>query len=386
MQFKDIIGHNSTKEKLIDTANKERISHAQLFLGSEGSGLLSLALAYAQYVNCEHPIDGDSCNDCKSCRKFNKLAHPDLHFVFPVVKTPKIKNPVSLDYLTEWREFINSTKFHSYNKWLDFLGTENLQGSIYSQESQEIIRIVNLKTFEAKYKIIIIYMPEKMNISAANKLLKAIEEPPAQTLFFLVSEDDSQILTTILSRTQLVKITKLSDEQIFENLKNQHPDFDQNKLKDIARISSGNAVYAEEIVKEELNPGSAGLNENFELFSKFMRLAYSPNFSLINEMVEELGKLGREKQKIFIEYSLRLLRENFILNTNNNNQNINFLTQKEAEFSLKFNKFINQLNIFALYQEFNKAHADIIRNASAKILFLDLLLKTAKLLKLKSVS
>lgn len=386
MQFKDIIGHNSTKEKLIEAAEKGRISHAQLFLGSEGSGLLSLALAYAQYVNCEHPIDGDSCNDCKSCRKFNKLAHPDLHFVFPVVKNKKIKNPVSLDYLNEWREFINSTKFHSFNKWLDFLGAENSQGGIFAQESQEIIKIVNLKTFEAKYKIIIIYMPEKMNISAANKLLKALEEPPAQTLFFLVSEDNSQILTTILSRTQLIKIAKLSDEQIYENLKKQFPDFDENTLNDIARISDGNAVYAQEIVNEELNPGTVGLSENFDLFTKFMRLAYSPNFSQINDLVEELGKLGREKQKKFLEYSLRLLRENFILNTNNNNQKINFLTKKEVEFSLKFNKFINQLNIFALYEQFNKAHADIIRNASAKILFLDLILKTAKLLKLKKIS
>ncbi len=386
MQFKDIVGHKKIKQKLIDTVKNNRISHAQLFLGAEGTGKLSLALAYAQYVNCENPSDNDSCGECKSCRKFRKLAHPDLHFVFPVVRTPKLSKPVSLDYLEQWREFINKDKFHSYNQWLEFLGTENLQGSIYAQESQEIIRIVNLKTFEAKYKIIIIYMPEKMNISAANKLLKAIEEPPPQTLFILVSEDDSQILTTIRSRTQLIKISRLSDEQIFDNIRTLFPDFDQDKLRDITKISNGNALYAEQIVREELNPTQNSLSDNFELFVRFMRLAYAPKFAEINILVEDLAKLGREKQKNFIEYSLRMIRENFILNINKEQDKISFLTKKEKDFSLKFNQFINQNNIFALYEELNKAHADIIRNASAKILFLDLILKTAKLLKLKHKS
>ena len=386
MQFKDIIGHQIIKQKLIETHKANRISHAQLFLGAEGSGKLSLALAYAQYINCENPSDNDSCGECKSCRKFQKLAHPDLHFVFPVVKTKKISKPVSLDFLEQWRQFVNNDKFHSYNKWLGFLGTENLQGSIYAQESKEIIRIVNLKTFEAKYKIIIIYMPEKMNIAAANKLLKAIEEPPPQTLFILVSQDDSQILTTIRSRTQLIKIPRLSDEQIFENIKLLFPDFDQNRLREITKISNGNALYAEQIVAEELNPSENGLSDNFDLFVRFMRLAFSLRFVDINELVDQLAKLGREKQKTFIEYSLRMIRENFILNIDKQKDELSFLTKKERDFSEKFNRFINRDNIFALYEEFNKAHADIIRNASAKILFLDLILKTAKLLRLKQKS
>ncbi|MEA3452506.1 MAG: DNA polymerase III subunit, partial [Bacteroidota bacterium] len=377
------IGHSLVKNRLIETIKKNRISHAQLFLGPEGSGKLSLALAYAQYINCLNPTKEDSCGECKSCKKFQALAHPDLHFVFPVVRSPKISKPVSIDYLPQWREFLNNSKQHSYNKWLDFLGTENLQGSIYAQESKEILRIVNLKTFDAKYKIIIIYMPEKMNISAANKLLKAIEEPPPQTIFILVSEDESQIITTILSRTQLIKIPRLTNEQIFDNLKTNYPDYDESKLNSIAKISNGNAEYADEILQEEINPDSGGLSEVFELFKNFMRLAFSPNFELINVLIDDIGKLGREKQKNFIVFSLRLIRENFILNTKSGEESLSFLTKDESNFSVKFNQFINQNNIFALYEEFNKAYADLIRNASAKILFLDLILKTAKLLKIK---
>ncbi len=381
MQFKDIIGHSEIKKRLIGSVKNNRISHAQLFLGSEGNGKLALAIAYAQYINCENPTENDSCGQCKSCKKFEKLIHPDLHFVFPVVKTNKIKNPVSLDYLEQWKNFLSNSKFHSYNKWLDTIGTQNAQGGIFKDESKEIIKIVNLKTFEAKYKIIIIYMPEKMNITAANKLLKAIEEPPPQTLFILVSEDESQILNTILSRTQLIKIPILSESEILEILKNKNTNIDEKTLLDIAKISNGNAVYAEEILNNEINQTDSSLSKNFEYFSEFMRLAYSLNFSSINNFVEKISSIGREKQKNFLEYSLRLLRENFIMNQTNNNEKLIFLTNTEKQFSQNFNKFITQNNIFALYDEFGKAHSDIIRNASPKILFLDLLLKTNILLK-----
>jgi DNA polymerase-3 subunit delta' len=381
VQFKEIIGQKAIKKKLIETVEKGRISHAQLFLGSEGTGKLSLALAYAQYINCENPTGNDACGECKSCKKFNNLVHPDLHFVFPVVRTPKISKPVSLDFIDKWREFLSTKKFYSYNDWLEFLGTENLQGSIYAQESQEIIRIVNLKTFEARYKIIIIYMPEKMNITAANKLLKAIEEPPPNTLFLLVSEDESQILTTILSRTQLVKVPLLQQEDVEEALKMLYPDAPIELINDVAKISSGNLITAQKIMIEELSGGETGVSENFNRFTKFMRLAFSRNFIEINAFVEEISKIGREKQKQFIEYSLRILRENFILNKQMNE--IAFLTKSEMKFSANFYKFINEKNIFHLYEEFNKAYADIIRNAAAKILFMDLILKTSKLLRIK---
>ena len=377
MQFKDIFGHKKTIKRLIDVAAKNRVSHAQLFYGAEGTGKISLTIAYAQYLNCTNPQNGDSCGECKSCKKFAHLAHPDLHFIYPVVKTPKISKPVSLDYLDKWRDFIKKSKFHSYNEWLEFIGTDNLQGSIYSQESKEIIRIINLKTFEAKYKSIIIYMPEKMNISAANKLLKAIEEPPPDTLFFLISEDESSILSTIRSRTQLIKISKLSNEELEMALRKEISEFDEKLLKDTIKISAGNFIYARQILNKSEN-----YFQNFNLFTELMRTSFSANFASINNIAETISKLGREKQKSFLAYSLRLIRENFILNTTKNND-LNYLTQKEAEFSKKFNRFINKKNIEQLFYEFNKAYSDIARNASAKILFFDLMLKTSQLLRTK---
>lgn len=383
MQFKEIIGHKEIKLKLIDTVKNNRISHAQLFLGNEGVGKMSLALAYAQYINCEHPSETDSCGECKSCKKNQKIAHPDLHFVFPVVRTPKFSKPVSSDFIDKWREFLSKNKFISYNEWLKFIGTDNLQGSIYAQESQEMIRIVNLKTFEAKYKIIIIYMPEKMNISASNKLLKAIEEPPPNTLFILVSEDESQIITTIRSRTQLIKINNLSTEEIIAELSNDFENADIELIKDVAKVANGNYIYAYNVLSDELNPQESTRVENFNFFTRLMRAAFGVKITEIVALSEELSKLGRERQKEFLLYSSKMLRENFILNTIKKENDFNYMTKKENEFSLKFNMFITQNNIYELYNEFNSAYGDIVRNASAKILFLDLILKTAQLLKNK---
>lgn len=383
MQFKDVAGHTKTKKKLIETVINNRISHAQLFLGNEGSGKMSLALAYAQYVNCENPSETDSCGVCKSCKKIQKIAHPDLHFVYPVVRTPKFSKPVSTDYIDKWREFLSKNKYLSYNDWLNFIGTDNLQGNIYAQESQEIIRIVNLKTFEAKYKILIIYMPEKMNISASNKLLKAIEEPPPNTLFILVSEDESQIITTIRSRIQLIKIDNLSTEEIITELTNNFQTADNQLITETAKISGGNYIYAKNIIKDELNEHKSTRLQSFNYFCTMMRAAYGLKINDIINLSTELSKLGREKQKEYLIYSNRMIRENFILNKTKTQTDINYLTKKELEFSFKFSVFITEKNIFELHEEFNKAYSDIERNASAKILFLDLILKIAQLLKKK---
>ena len=383
MQFKHIIGHKEIIKKLIETVKKDKISHALLFLGQEGIGKITLAIAFAQYLNCTNKLEGDSCGECKSCKKYIKLAHPDLHFVFPVVRTPKISKPVSLDYINQWREFILKSKFHSYNEWLDFIGTDNLQGNIYSQESKGIIRIINLKTFEAKYKVLIIYMPEKMNISAANKLLKAIEEPPPNTLFILISENETDILTTIRSRVQLVKISALSKNDINKALKEEFSEVNDEFIQDAISISAGNYIYARQVLNEDMRGVENSFSINFELFSVFMRSSFSANFISISDIVEKISKLGREKQKSFILYSLRFLRENFILNSANLSAELNYMTKKETKFAEKFNQFINKKNIFFLFDEFNKSYTDITRNASAKILFLDLSLKVSQLLRIK---
>ena len=376
MLFKEIIGHTKIKEKLIHSVKNDRISHAQLILGPEGNGKLALAIAYAQYISCENKQENDSCNTCKSCRKYNKLIHPDLHFVFPVIGSANVSD----NFIHQWRSYVLQTNFHSFNNWLNFIGTENKQASIYSAESQQIIRKLNLKSFESKYKIMLIWMPEKMNISASNKLLKMLEEPPAKTIFLLISENEEQIITTIRSRTQLIKIPKLSSEDILNILKKQNTTLDEESLINIAKTSNGNFIEAE----NELNNinDSESESQNFELFSRFMRLAFAVKITEIVPLIDEISKLGREKQKNFLHYSLRLIRENFILNSAAEyKKEITYLTKKELEFSQKFNQFINNKNINQLYYEFNKAHQDIERNGYNKIIFLDLSLKTSRLLR-----
>lgn len=374
MQFKEVVGHPKIKEQLIYTVEENRISHAQLFLGPEGSGNLALAIAYAQYIACTNKQGNDSCGVCSSCQKFKKLIHPDLHFVFPVNTSKTIKkNPVSDDYINQWRTALIENPYINQNKWYEIIEIENKQGVISKNESYEILRKLNLKTFEAEYKFMIIWLPEKMNTYAANKLLKFIEEPPEKTLFFLVSENSEQILPTILSRTQLIKIPKIDNDSLYSALCDRlgiNPD----KALDIAHLANGNYF-------EALNLASAGDEdyENLERFKSLMRLAYLRKIVEIIDWVDEIARIGREKQKGFLTYSLRLLRENFMLNIKR--KEIVYLTQKEYIFSENFSQFIHQENVSKLYEVFNKAYADIGMNAYNKIVFLDVALKIVKLIR-----
>ncbi|PID89716.1 MAG: DNA polymerase III subunit delta [Bacteroidia bacterium] len=376
MRFSAIIGQNAAKQRLITSVENNRISHAQLFLGPEGCGKLALAIAYAQYISCENRTANDSCGQCSSCSKYEKLIHPDLHFVFPVIKSPKFKNPISDNFLAEWRSFILGSSFHRYNDWLNNLDAANKQGGIFAHESAEIIRKLNFKTYEAEYKIMIIWLPEKMNVVAANKLLKMIEEPPPKTLFLLVGASTEDLLVTILSRTQLIKIPKLSDEAVGKAIQQEFKVSDE-ELSYIVRSANGDYIKAKECVNE-----SAEAAGNFELFTRIMRLCYGYKVIDAMEWVEELAKNGREKQKNFLSYGLRMLRENFVMNqAENQSKEINYLTKKEREFSKKFSKFINERNIFQLSYEFNRAHYHIERNANNKLVLFDLSLNMMKLLR-----
>ena len=374
MQFKEVIGHNKIKEKLIHTIKGNRVSHAQLFLGSEGSGNLALAIAYAQYVSCENKQENDSCGVCPSCTKFQKLVHPDLHFVYPVSTSKTVKkDPVSDDYIAQWRETIIENPYINHNKWYEIIDVENKQGIISKNESYEIIKKLNLKTFESEYKIMIIWLPEKMNASAASKLLKLIEEPPSKTLFLMVSENSEQILPTILSRTQLIKIPKIDSESMRNALCDRFG-LSPEKANDIAHLANGNYFDAQNLISSTEED-----NDNFDQFTQFMRLSYQRKVIEIINWVDEISRIGREKQKSFLAYSLRLVRENFMLNINN--KELVYLTKKELEFSEKFSQFINQENVYQIYEELNKAHSDIEMNAYNKIVFLDLALKIIKLIK-----
>ncbi len=380
MFFKDIAGHNAIKQKLIGAVKQTRVSHAILFSGPEGNGKLSLAIAFAQFLSCENKSENDSCGTCSSCLKYQKLIHPDLHFVFPVIKKKASEKPISDTYIKDWREFLSNSVYHGFEKWLKKMGTENQQAGIFAQESEEIIKKLNLKSYESEYKIMIIWMPEKMNISASNKLLKMIEEPPPKTILILVTEDSEKIIKTILSRTQLIKIPKINEQIMYESIKEKY-EIEDSKIKEIVRTSDGNYLKAEELI---LNNENSSDRENFGMFAQFMRNAYGLRVSELIEWAEKMAKSGRETQKNFLQYALKLLRENFILNISPENQNkVLFLTDNEKDFSIKFNKFIHKNNIFQLTNEFNEAYNHIERNGYNKLIFLDLALKTARLLKIK---
>lgn len=374
MRFEEIIGQESVKARLIQTVKENRIGHAQLFLGDEGTGNLALAIAYAQYVNCERKQPWDSCGQCNSCIKFQKLIHPDLQFVFPVAKTRSVtKDPVSDDFMNEWRNLVLEKHYISLSEWYETIGIENKQGLIGKRESQEIIRKLSLKSYEAEYKTVILWMPEKMNRTAANKLLKMIEEPPAKTLFLLVSGDTGQILPTILSRTQIVKVPRIQIEKLAEGLEKKF-DLKAREAGAIAKIANGNYLEAINLIYS-----SDQTEYNFEKFVSLMRTCYKPKYTEVFNWVDEMAGIGRERQKAFFQYGLRLIRENFMLTLATND--VVYLSETEEEFSKKFHRFINERNAMEIAQQFEQAQADIERNAYAKIVLLDMSLKIMKLIK-----
>jgi DNA polymerase-3 subunit delta' len=375
MNFSQIPGQAEIKSKLIRSVREERVSHAQLFAGPEGSGGMALALAYARFVSCENRSESDSCGTCKSCIKYEKMIHPDLHFVFPVIKGKKATDPVSDNYLEEWREFVRKSPYFTINDWFDSIEVGNAQGMIFASEAAEIIKKLSLKTFESDYKIMIIWLPEKMHLSTSNKLLKMIEEPPDKTLFLLVSEEPDKVIPTILSRCQLVKIPSFSNIDI-EKYLIQRSSLASEKAYDISRVSNGNIKRAIELSENEDSTLS-----NLDYFKRLMRFAWKRDIISIINWSEEIAATGREYQKNFISFSLRLLRENLMLSLDQLKNKIVFLAGEEAAFSANFHPFINQNNIYPLTEEFNMVYSHIEANGNAKIIFLDLGLKVTRLIR-----
>jgi len=375
MNFSQIPGQKEVISKLIRSVHEERVSHAQIFAGPEGCGSMALALAYARYVSCENKTPVDSCGTCKSCVKYEKMIHPDLHFVFPVIKGKKATDPVSDNYIEEWRDFVKKSPYFTLNNWLDFIEVGNAQGMIFASEAAEIIKKLSLKTFESDFKIMIIWLPEKMHQAAANKLLKMIEEPPEKTLFLLVSYEPDKVIPTILSRCQLVKIPSFSKHDIETYLTNKLS-VAADKAADIARVSNGNITRATELCE---NDDSSIINLN--RFKSLMRFAWKRDIISIVTWSEEIASTGREAQKTFITFTLRLLRENLMLSLDQLKNELVFLTGEEATFSGNFHPFINQKNIYPLTEEFNLVYSHIEANGNAKIIFLDLALKVTRLIR-----
>ena len=373
MFFKEVIGQSASKQRLIQSVTEERVSHAQLFAGSPGSGKLALAIAYAQYVACTNRQDNDSCGECPSCKKYKKLIHPDLHFVFPVIKTPKFKEPVSDNFLDEWRIMIAKNPYFNSDQWFEFIGVENAQGLIYSHQSEEIIRKLSLKSYESEYKVMIIWLPEKMHVACANKLLKMIEEPPVKTLFILITENEEDIISTIRSRCQLIIVPPIDPVSI-EKAISALPEAEGQDIRNIVHLSKGNYGKAMEL----LEPDEQTLF-NLERFKELMRYSYGRKFADLFKWADQVAGIGREKQKSLLNYFLIILRENFIYNLKNSN--LTFMSDLEEEFSKRFSPFINERNIIELTEVFETAFAHIGMNGNPKIIFTDVAFKITKLIR-----
>jgi len=374
MRFKDVIGQDSTKQKMIQAVAEDRIPHAQLLVGPPGNGKLTLALAFAQYINCSDKQHNDSCGVCSSCRKYSKLIHPDLHFTIPVVKTTSIDKPTSSDYMTKWRQYFGENPYPQYEKWMQIIADENKQGAIYVDEAKDLIHKLNQKSYEAEYKVSIIWLPETMNITCANKILKILEEPPTKTIFILISEAEEKLLSTIRSRCQFIRILKISDRDLEAAIADMAESTNTNPAT-IARLARGNYYMALEIMQnDELR------KYNFQQFTSVMRNGYGRKLQEILSWSEEIAGIGRVRQMGFLKYCGEFLRENFLFNLKE--PDLIYMDDQENEFSHKFAPFINEKNVLYLFNEFEKAYTDISMNGNAKLVFTDLGLKVSRLIRL----
>ncbi|MDR3226418.1 MAG: DNA polymerase III subunit delta [Prevotellaceae bacterium] len=374
MLFKEIIGQHELKRQLIQTVTDKRISHAQLFVGSEGSGNLALAIAYAQYICCHNKQADDSCGHCKSCIKFKKLVHPDIHFAFPVNTTSRVKKDATSDnFISQWREMVINFPYFGERRWYEFVGIENKQGNIGKLDAEAIQQKMNFKPFEADYKFMLIWMPERMNTTAANKLLKLIEEPPPNTLFLLVSKNIEQIIKTILSRTLLIRVPPV-DEQSIRQMLTEKYDLSPNETQVLTRLATGDVLKAIKI-----HDRHEAEQDFFDKFQLLVRFAYGKNLAELLDWAEEMAQLGREQQKSFLYYSQQMIRENFILNRQL--PNIAYSIDKEKDFSQKLSRFITPDNVENIYSAINLALLHIEHNGNQKIIFTDLGIIFAKLLK-----
>jgi len=377
MLFKEITGNDLVKKQLIDSIRNNRISHAQLFSGKSGSAKLALALAYSQFLNCENRTAVDSCGICPSCLKFSSLSHPDLHLVIPVLKTKEVKNPLSDHFVERWRNFIITNYYGSLNDWIDFFGTENKsgqQGIIYKDEAISIHKKLSLKNHEAKYRVVLIWMPERMNLEASNKLLKLLEEPPRGTVFLLVTENSNQLLPTIISRLQTIKIANFTSEDIVNHFSEHELSLEKAiELRDLTNADLGK-------ITQILDDKELGL-DLFTDFSFWMRLTYKMDIYEISKWVDDLSLRGRKKQNLFLSYAIRMVRQCLIYNFASNT----LLKTNENEFAFltKFSPFIHEENSVMITEKLEESIKAINRNANAKILFFELSLQIVKLLRLK---
>lgn len=372
MRFADIIGQQELKRHLAQSVDRGRISHAQLFTGTAGTGALPLAIAYAQYLNCPHRKDGDSCGVCPSCVKIASLAHPDLHFVFPVNKQGKKSGEVvlSAEFMPQWRECVASTGgYFTPQQWYDRLDLgKTLRGMISAKEADEIIRRLSFKSFESEYKIMLIWLPETMNDEAANKILKILEEPWEKTLFLLVSERADLLLSTILSRTQEVAVPRLTVEDLMPMVEG-----DEQQRRNTARLAAGDLIEMRRLAGGEEDEVR---RDSFDLFCRLMRLSYNDKHLELIDWADEVAMLTREQQRSMLRHAARLLRESYMLHAGLGQ--ISYLWGEEAAFCNKFAPFIGNQNIEYLISEIEQAMRQVSQNGNPRIIFTHFALAVSK--------
>jgi DNA polymerase-3 subunit delta' len=374
MKFADIAGRQEVKERLVRSVTEGRIPHALLFSGPEGNSGLPFALAFAAFIQCERRTAADSCGSCSSCLKHKKLVHPDLHFSYPVGTIRKIKEPRSADFIDEWRKAVLSNPSMDLNEWYECLQMENKQGFMSVHESQEVIRRLNLKPFESEFKILIMWQAEKMRIDEFNKMLKLIEEPPNNTIIILVTSAREQLIPTIISRTQHIKIPLLGNAELISLLESSRG-MTYKDARRIAGLSGGNlnaalAMTIDDSVEKDLE----------KAFIDWMRLCFNPlrDYKQLNAWVDEMAASGREYQKQFLGFFLETIRECLLVNSGADAL-VRFDDDVIPNFS-KFSKFIHAGNAPTLQRIVSQGHFAVGRNANAKILFLDLSFKISRLI------
>ena len=384
MQFKNVLVSPKLKEQLINQVHEHRISHAQFFLAQPGNHAFALAVALAQYLCCEHPTDTDSCGTCPSCVQFSKLSHPDLHIYFPNCTTKTVKkDPDSIQLAQQFKDFVIKNDYHiDMQDWISELDGENKQPSINIRDCSNIINHNSMRSYIGGYKIYILWSVDRLHHAAAPKLLKTLEEPDGQSLFILISEKPDQILSTILSRTQLVKIPRLTDEELFNAIKNAIPDMDDLTAHDIAVISEGDynkalQIYQNNAEQRDMIDTFDAMMSSIVAFAQQRPLA-EINYAHVQELFGEIVKQGREKQKAFVELILRMLRN--LLMQNTGSANLVRITDQESGILSTF-KNINLKSISQMTEECNKALYHIGRNGNTSIILTDLYFKMAGCIK-----
>lgn len=377
MKFSEVIGHDQLKRMLVRSVDEGRISHAQLFTGRSGYGALPLALAYAQYVNCTGRADGNSCGECPSCRKISGLAHPDLHFVFPVnsSKEGSSQKAGSDNFLPQWRELFGATGgYFDEPMWFTAINIENKQAIISRAEADAVVRKLSLKAFEAAYKVMIVWLPERMRPEASNALLKILEEPWERTLFLLVSEEPERLLPTILSRTQQVSVPGISRGDV-EAYLTGNMSLAAERATEISRLAVGSITEARRLAADE---GEGGARDYFDMFAQLMRLSYNDRHMELLEWGEGAASLGREDQKRFLLYSASMLRDSYMMNAGMDE--ITYLSGNELAFGRNFSPFIGNHNIEKLVAEMETAIRQVTQNGNPRIIFPHLALAVSKLI------